>query len=33
LKVYDEVTAFSKGGTHIDDNVMLAIKVEEGRPA
>ncbi len=27
LKVCDEVTAFSKGGTHMDDKVMLAIKV------
>jgi phosphoserine phosphatase RsbU/P len=27
LKVYDDVNAFSKGGTHMDDKVMLAIKV------
>jgi serine phosphatase RsbU (regulator of sigma subunit) len=27
LKVCDDVTVFSKGGTHMDDKVMLAIKV------
>jgi sigma-B regulation protein RsbU (phosphoserine phosphatase) len=27
LKVCDDVTAFSKGGTHMDDKVMVAIKV------
>ncbi len=27
LKVCDDVTAYSKGGTHMDDKVMLAIKV------
>jgi phosphoserine phosphatase RsbU/P len=27
LKVCDDVTEFSKGGTHMDDKVMLAIKV------
>jgi len=27
LKVCDDVTVFSKGGTHLDDKVMLAIKV------
>ena len=29
LKVCDDVTVFSKGGTHMDDKVMLAIKVED----
>jgi len=27
LKVCDDVSKFSKGGTHMDDKVMLAIKV------
>jgi serine phosphatase RsbU (regulator of sigma subunit) len=27
IKVCDDVTVFSKGGTHMDDKVMLAIKV------
>jgi serine phosphatase RsbU (regulator of sigma subunit) len=27
LKVCDDVTAYSKGGTHMDDKVMLAIKI------
>jgi sigma-B regulation protein RsbU (phosphoserine phosphatase) len=27
LKVCDDVTVFSKGGTHMDDKIMLAIKV------
>jgi sigma-B regulation protein RsbU (phosphoserine phosphatase) len=27
LKVFDDVTVFSKGGTHMDDKIMLAIKV------
>ncbi len=27
LKICDDVTKFSKGGTHMDDKVMLAIKV------
>jgi serine phosphatase RsbU (regulator of sigma subunit) len=29
LKVCDEVTEFSRGGTHMDDKVMLAIKVTD----
>lgn len=29
LKVCDDVTGFSKGGTHMDDKVMLAIKIVE----
>jgi serine phosphatase RsbU (regulator of sigma subunit) len=29
LKVCDDVTVFSKGGTHMDDKVMLVIKVTE----
>jgi sigma-B regulation protein RsbU (phosphoserine phosphatase) len=29
LKVCDDVTEFSKGGTHMDDKVMLAIKIVE----
>jgi len=29
LKVCDDVTEFSKGGTHMDDKVMLAIKVSD----
>jgi len=31
LKVCDDVTAYSKGGTHMDDKVMLAIKVTDER--
>ena len=31
LKVCDDVTAYSKGGTHMDDKVMLAIKVVDER--
>jgi sigma-B regulation protein RsbU (phosphoserine phosphatase) len=27
LKVCDDVTIYSKGGTHMDDKVMLAIKI------
>jgi sigma-B regulation protein RsbU (phosphoserine phosphatase) len=27
LKICDDVTEFSKGGTHLDDKVMLAIKI------
>jgi sigma-B regulation protein RsbU (phosphoserine phosphatase) len=27
LKVCDDVTKFSKGGTHMDDKVILAIKI------
>ena len=27
VKVCDDVTEYSKGGTHMDDKVMLAIKV------
>jgi sigma-B regulation protein RsbU (phosphoserine phosphatase) len=27
LKVCDDVTEYSKGGTHMDDKVMLAIKI------
>jgi sigma-B regulation protein RsbU (phosphoserine phosphatase) len=30
LKVCDDVTAYSKGGTHMDDKVMLAIRVLGG---
>ena len=33
LKVCDDVTVYSKGGTHMDDKVMLAIKVIDERPA
>jgi serine phosphatase RsbU (regulator of sigma subunit) len=27
LKVCDEVTEYSKGGTHMDDKVIIAIKI------
>jgi sigma-B regulation protein RsbU (phosphoserine phosphatase) len=33
LKVCDDVTVYSKGGTHMDDKVMLAIKVTDERSA
>jgi sigma-B regulation protein RsbU (phosphoserine phosphatase) len=33
LKICDDVTAYSKGGTHMDDKVMLAIKVIDEKPA
>ena len=34
LKICDDVTEFSKGGTHLDDKVMLAIKVvDDGEKA
>jgi sigma-B regulation protein RsbU (phosphoserine phosphatase) len=33
LKVCDDVTVYSKGGTHMDDKVMLAIKVVDEKPA
>ena len=34
LKVCDDVTIYSKGGTHMDDKVMLAIKIiDEKTPA
>ncbi|HXW13299.1 MAG TPA: SpoIIE family protein phosphatase [Terriglobia bacterium] len=32
LKVCDDVTVYSKGGTHMDDKVMLAIKVVDEKP-
>jgi sigma-B regulation protein RsbU (phosphoserine phosphatase) len=31
LKVCDDVTVFSKGGTHMDDKVMLAIKIVDDK--
>ncbi len=33
LKVCDDVTVYSKGGTHMDDKVMLAIKIIDERAA
>src|ERR1019366_4908735 len=33
LKVCDDVNFYSKGGTHMDDKVMLAIKVIDEKPA
>jgi sigma-B regulation protein RsbU (phosphoserine phosphatase) len=33
LKICDDVTVYSKGGTHMDDKVMLAIKVIDEKPA
>jgi hypothetical protein len=30
LKVCDDVTEYSRGGTHMDDKVMLAIKITSG---
>jgi sigma-B regulation protein RsbU (phosphoserine phosphatase) len=33
LKVCDDVTVYSRGGTHMDDKVMLAIKVVNEKPS
>jgi len=30
LKVFNDVTEYSRGGTHMDDKVMMAIKVTDG---
>lgn len=30
MKVCDEVTIYSRGGTHVDDKVMLAVKIVDG---
>ena len=33
LKVCDDVTEYSRGGTHMDDKVMLAIKIVDEPPS